>query len=154
GAMEAMGSVLMDLRLDRRQFGDLVTPGFGMLAAQRVSTAPAFLRLAVGDRVDALGRHQGPHPTRMSLLPAAAFPRQWAWRLPLDAYRVGRRRLGAVGGVLVEARPYLLDLLLRLGEALLQPGESGPDDRTGLVRETVPYVSRDRRRPVHVALIN
>jgi hypothetical protein len=62
----------MDLGLDRRQFGDLVMPGLGILAAQRVSTAPAVLRLAVGDRGDALGRHQGPHPTRMSLLPAAA----------------------------------------------------------------------------------
>ena len=45
----------------------MVTPWPGVLAAQGVSTSPAFLRLAVGDRGDALGRHRGPHPTRMSV---------------------------------------------------------------------------------------
>ena len=65
----------MHFRLDRRQFGHLVAPGLGVHAAQRVSTPPAFRRLAVGDRgEEPLGvARQSPHPADGALLATAAL---------------------------------------------------------------------------------
>jgi hypothetical protein len=89
----------------------------------------------------------------MTLLTTAALLRGRGGRLPLDADRISGRRLGAVGGILVEARPQLLDLPLRLNEPLFQPVNDSPDDRAGLLRQTVPDVLRDRGRPIHAAVI-
>jgi hypothetical protein len=55
GAAQAMKPVLVDLGLDRRQFGHLVVAGLGVLAAQGMSASPALRRLAIGDQGDALG---------------------------------------------------------------------------------------------------
>jgi hypothetical protein len=89
----------------------------------------------------------------MPLLPAPAPHRLRRGRLPLHADRVGRRRLGAVGGVLVEAGLQVLDLLIQLGNLPFQAIDHGPDDGTGLLRKTVPDVLRNRGRAVHAAVV-
>ena len=151
-ATQAMGPVFVDLGLDRRQLGHLVAPRLDILSAQRMAAAPAFGRLTVRDRCDALGRHQGPHPAGMPLPPTPSLLRWRLGWLPLDTDRVGRWWPGAVGGVLIEAALEILDLLPQLDDLPLQANDDGPHDRTGLVREAVPDVLRDRSRPVHAAV--
>jgi hypothetical protein len=89
----------------------------------------------------------------MPLLATPAFPRRRRGGLPLDADRVGRRRPGAVGGVLVEASVEILDLLLQFGDLSLKAVYDGPHDGASIVREAVPDVLGDRGRPVHAAVI-
>ncbi len=101
------------------------------------------------DRGNALRRHKGSHPPGVSLLTTSALPRRRRGWLPLDADRVGRRRPGAVGGVLVETCSQILDLPFRLRDVTVQAGDAGP----GLVREAVPDVLRDQSRPFHSAVI-
>jgi hypothetical protein len=153
GTTQAMESVFVDLRLDGRQLGHLVAPRLGVLTAQGMTASSALRRLAVGDRGAALGRYQGPHPAGMPLLPAPALLRRRLGRLPLDADRVGRRRPGAVGGVLVEARLEILNLLPQLDDLPLQAVDDGPHDDAGHVREAIPDVLGDRGRPVHAVVI-
>ena len=150
---QAVQAILVDLRLDGRQLGHLVAQRIGVLAGKLMPATATRRRLAFGDRGDALRGHQGPHTPGVSLLAAAAFPGRWYGGLPLRADRIGGRRFRAVGGVLVEAGPQLLDLLLRLGKPIIQPVDDGSNDRTGLLRETIPDVLRDRGRPVHAAVI-
>lgn len=143
----------MHLGPDRGQSGHLMTPGLGILTAQGVTASPAPRWLAVGDRSDAIGRHQGPHPAGMPVLAAPRFFRGRSGWPPLHPDRVGRRRPGAVGGILVDASLQVLDLLPQLDDLPLQAIDDDPDDSTGLVGKAVPDVLRDRRPPVHAAVI-
>ena len=51
-----MEPVLIDHRLDRRHFGDLMPDRFRVIAAQVVAAPPAALRLALDDLAELLGR--------------------------------------------------------------------------------------------------
>src|SRR5947209_7261943 len=80
-----------------------MTPGLGILAAQWATASPALGWLAVCHGGEAIGRHQGPDPAGGALLATPGFSGGWRGRLPLRPDGVGRRRLGTVGGILVDA---------------------------------------------------
>ena len=130
----------MNLRLDGRKLGHLVTPWVGIFAAQRVPASPALRRLAVGARSDAIGRHQSPHPAGVPLLATPKFLRGRRGRFPLHPDWVGRGRPGAIGGILGNACLQILDLLPQFSDLPLQAVNDGRNEDTGLAREAVPDV--------------
>jgi hypothetical protein len=139
-----MEPVLIDDRLDRRHFGDLVPDRFGVVAVQLVTAPAASLRLALDDLAELFGRDQGSGVVATTRLPAPLLARGGHRRPSLDRGWVGRRRLGGVGGVLVET-------LLQFSDAEFQGRESGPDGGLGLGWHGGPERLRDRGRIAHAA---
>jgi len=101
------------------------------------------------DRRNPFRRDQGPQPSGLSLLTTPTLPRRRHGRLPLHTDRIRRRRFGAVGGVLVEAGFQVVDLLLQLGDLLLQTADQRQDGRLHLRRQRLPDLRRKRRRIRH-----
>jgi hypothetical protein len=97
-----MEAILGDPRSDRGKFCHLVEQRSGVLTGEVMATASALQGLAVAGLVDSLGGDQGAGVTAMSGLPSASLARGRSGRPSLDRRRVGGRRLGGVGGVLVE----------------------------------------------------
>ena len=86
-----MEPVLIDHRLDRRHFGDLMPDRFGVVAVQVVAAPAAARRLALDDLAELLGRDQGAGVVAMAGLPAPLLARGGGRRPPLDRGRVGGR---------------------------------------------------------------
>jgi hypothetical protein len=53
--VQTVEPILRDRRLDRRDLGDLMTQGLGILTGQAVAATPAVRGLAVEGLVDLLG---------------------------------------------------------------------------------------------------
>jgi site-specific DNA recombinase len=102
-AREAVQPIFVHDRFDLRQFGDLMDQRVGVLAGQRMTAAPTGGGLAVLRGAELLGRDQGTERLAMAGLSAALSPGRRAGRLSLQTDRVGRRGLGRVGGVELEA---------------------------------------------------
>ena len=83
----AMAPIFSDVRLERRQFGDLMAPGIADVGAgmQGVVAMATSVGDHVDDRVDALSGHQGAPVARMARLPtwfAAALQTPTSFTLP------------------------------------------------------------------------
>ena len=70
-AVQAVKPILRDHRLDRRDLGDLMKQGLGILTGQAVATTSAVRGLAVEGLVDVFGGDQGPGVTAMAGLSSA-----------------------------------------------------------------------------------
>ena len=79
-----MEPVLIDDRLHRRYFGDLVAERFGVIAVKVIATPAAAGRPALDDLPELLGRDQGSGVMSMAGLPAPLLPRGCRRRSPLD----------------------------------------------------------------------
>ncbi len=89
-----MEPVLIDDRLHRRHFGDLVAEWFGVIAVKVIATPAAAGRPALDDLPELLGRDQGPGVMAMTGLPAPFLPRGGCRRSSLERGRIGGRGLG------------------------------------------------------------
>jgi len=144
--VQAREPILRDDRLDRGDLGDLMAQGLEVLTGQARTTTAAVRGLAVEGLVALLGGDQGPGVPAMAGLSAAPLAGRGSGRASLDGGGIGRRRLGGVGGVLVEAFFEVSDPALQLAD---DPG----DDCLGLGGEGLPDVLRDRSRPAHTVFI-
>ena len=68
-----MKPILRDHRLDRRDLGDLMTQGLGILTGQAMATTSAVRGFAVEGLVDLLGGDHGPGVTAMAGLSTASL---------------------------------------------------------------------------------
>jgi hypothetical protein len=117
-----MESILGDHRLERRDLGDLMEQGLGILTGQAMATTAAVRGLADERLLDLLGRDQEPGVTAMAGLSAASLAGRGRGRAAFDGGRIGRGGLGGVGGVLVEAFFEVSDPALQLAD---DPGDNG-----------------------------
>ncbi len=145
-AGQAMEPVLVDHRLDRRHFGDLMADRLGVVAVERLAAGPAHGGLALEDLTELIRRDQGPGLAAMSGLAASLLPRGGRRRPSLDRGRVGRRRLGRVGGVLV-------DPLFQDGDPPLEGLDQRRNGGLRFRRERVPKRLRERRPFHHVNVL-
>ena len=67
-----MEPIFVDRRSDRRDFGDLMSDRFGIVAEERPTAASTFGRPALDDLTDLLGRYEGPDLALMTGLPEGA----------------------------------------------------------------------------------
>jgi site-specific DNA recombinase len=145
-AVQAMEPILGDHRLDRRDLGDLMAQGLGILTGQAVAATSAVRGLAIEGLVDLLGGNQGAGVAVMAGLPSTPLAGGSGGRPSLDGGGIGRRRLGGVGGVLVEP-------LFEVSDPLFQLVDDLGDHHLGVGGEGLPDVLRDRSRPSHTIII-
>jgi hypothetical protein len=126
-----MEPVLVHHRLDRRQFGDLVSDRLGVIALQRLVTPPAFGRLAVDDLPELLGRYERTGLASMAGLAAPLLARGRSRRRSLDRGGIGGGWPGRVGGVLA-------DPLFEVGDPSLEGLDQHRHRRLRLGRESIP----------------
>ena len=116
---EAVTAVLGDDRPDRRHVPDLMTQRLRVIAIQRLLAMAAGRRFAVVDGVGVID--EGALDLGVSELTARfVVGRRLGWGA-FQGRRVGRGRLGGIGGVLVEALLEFRHLLMKLLKALLVP---------------------------------
>jgi hypothetical protein len=139
-------SVFIDVGTNRRDFGDLMSNRVKVFALEGGPTASTVRRLDLERLSEVLGRDQRPGVALVSRLAPALPPRRRNGRPPLelDGGRVGRGRLGGVGGVLIE-------LGLQIGDPLLQRGDHSQDGRLGFRGYGAPERFGDRRVRAHTA---
>ena len=128
---QTMEPILVDHRPDRRHFGHLVSDRLGVVAMQLVAAPSALGRLAFNDLPELLRRDQGSGLVAMAGLAAPLLSRgrnRWS---PLDRRGIRRRRLGGVGGVLV-------DPLLQLGDPSFEGSHHRNNRRLCVRRERIP----------------
>src|SRR4051794_17812228 len=89
GAHQAMEPVFVHRRLDRWQFGDLMSDRLGVVALQRLVAPAAFGRLAVDDSPELLGGYEGTGLATMAGLPAPLLARGRSRRTSLDRGGIG-----------------------------------------------------------------
>jgi len=114
-----MKPILIDDRLDPGQFGDLVDQRLGVVAGEFMTTTATRVGLAVERLADLLRRHQGTARLTMSALPAAFLLAGRSRRFPFHPNRIGRGRLGRVGGIELEPVLEIDEAVLKEGNALL-----------------------------------
>ena len=141
-----MQPVLIDVGLNRRDLGDLVPERVGVVTLERGTTPAAVGRLDLVRVPELFGWDESPGVAGMSWLAATLPPGGRCGRPPLelDRGRVGRGRLGGVGGVLAEP-----DLQIR--DPLFQGDDDGQDGRLGFRRHGLPKRFGDRRVRAHTA---
>ena len=99
-ASEAVAAVFGDERLDRRHVPDLMTQRLRVVAIQRLLAMAAGCRFAVVDGVRVID--EGALDLGVSLLTARfVVGRRLGWGA-FEGRRIGRRRLGGVGRILLE----------------------------------------------------
>ena len=116
GAGQPVESVFIDVGADRRDLGDLVPQrDRGLHPGAQAPQPPQCVGLTSKVSRSLLGRDQRPGVSLVAGLAATLPPGRRGRRPPLDLHggRVGRGRLGRVGGVLVEPRLQLSDPLLQ-----------------------------------------
>ena len=97
--------------------------------------------------VDLFGRDERAVGLAMSRLPAAFSLLRRSRGFPLHADRIGRGRLGRVGGVELESRFQVEDSrCFEIDDPLLHSTETAGDRRLGVGRNLVPEFIRDRKR--------
>jgi hypothetical protein len=149
GAAQTVESVLVDQRLDLRQFGDLVNQGSRVITGQGVAAAAAIRGPALGDRSHLLRWDQAAQRPAMSRLPTPFSTRGRGRRLAFQPDGVGRRRLGGIGGIELEPGLEIADPLLQLGDPRLVRLQDNQDGGLGLRRHRIPERFRDGRLSDH-----
>ena len=114
---EAVTAVLGDDGPHRRNIPDLMTQRLRVVAMQRPLAMAADCRFAVVDGIGVID--EGTLGLSVSVLTAGFFGRGRLGRCAFEGRRVGGRRLGGVGGVLVEALLEFRHLLLKFLKPLL-----------------------------------
>jgi hypothetical protein len=122
---QAMESILRDHWLDRRDLGDLMKQGLGILTDQAMATPSAVRGLADDGLMDLLGRDQWPAVAAMAGLSPTPLAGRGGERASLDGGGIGGRGLGGVGGILVE-------LFFEVSDPLLQVVNDPGDHCLGL----------------------
>jgi hypothetical protein len=89
-----MEPVLIDHRLDRWHFGDLVPERFGIIALEIVTAPATVRRLALDDQAELLRRDQGSGMMAMAGLPAPPLPRRGSRGSSFDRGGIGGGGLG------------------------------------------------------------
>jgi hypothetical protein len=125
----------------------------------RVFAIKGLLALSAGGRLhrdgllNLLRRHQGPLLAGVARLPAPSATGRGLRRPGFDVGRVAGRWAGGVGGVLVEALPQVIDLLLEGLQPLLILLDEGQDSRVSGRRNLAPESNRDRRNRRHINIL-
>ena len=141
-----MEPVFVHRRLDWWHLGDLVSDRFGVIALQRLTAPAALGRLAVDDLADLFGRDKGAGLALMARLSASLLARGRGRRPSLDRGRIGRGRLGGVGGILAEP-------LFEVGDSLLKGLHQPGDGHLRLGRKCLPESLRDRWLSHHATVL-
>ena len=133
-----MEPILVDDRLDPGEFGHLVDQGFRVVTGELMTATSTSTGLAVDRLADLLGRDQGAVGLAMSGLAATLlFTGRRGW-LPLQSDRIGRRRLGGVGGVELEPILKVLDPRFELFDPPFVVSDERKDRRLDLWRSRLP----------------
>jgi hypothetical protein len=138
--------VLIDDRADGRQFGNLVTQRFGIIALKLMTALPAVRRLTPDHVTELVRWNQGANTTKVAGLPASFLAGGRSWRASLHRRGVGRGRLGGVGRVLVKP-------LLQGGDTLLEGEDQRKHSCLSSRRNRVPDILRERRSIRHSAFL-
>ncbi len=138
-----MEPMLVDEGLDLGQFGDLMDQRFGIVANEPLAATAAGNRLAVERLADLLGRHQVAVELAMPGLAAAFLPPGRSRGFTLHSNRIGRGRLGRVGGVELEPRFEVTDPCCQFVDPLLHRRGNGDDGRLCVGRHLGPKFIRD-----------
>jgi hypothetical protein len=149
GTAQAMESVLVDRGLDLGQFGDLVNPRSRVITDQGVATAAAVRRPAPGDRAHLLRWDQAPQGRAMSRLPTPFSTGGWGGRLAFQSDGVGRRGLGGIGGIALQAGLQIADAALQLGDPSGEGVKDGQEGKLGFQWDGLPQRFRDGRLRDH-----
>jgi hypothetical protein len=126
-----MEPVLIHHGEDRRHLGDLMADRLGIITGEGVAAEAALGRLAVDDLADLFGRNKGAGLAVMARLSASLLARGRSRRPSLDRGRIGRRRLGGIGGILAEA-------FFEVGDSPLKGLHEPGDGRLCLGRKCLP----------------
>jgi hypothetical protein len=148
-----MEPILVDDRYDLGEFGDLMDQGRGILALEIVTATTAVRRLALEGLVDLLGGDQRALGLTPSGLSAAFLLAGRSGGLPLHSDRIGRGRLGGVGGVELQSGLEVADAGFELGDVLEMALNQDEDRRLDLGRGAAPKRIRERRRGCHLSKI-
>ena len=118
---------------------------------QRLLAMAAGRRFAVVDGVGVID--EGALDLGVSELTARfVVGRRLGWGA-FQGRRVGRGRLGGIGGVLVEALLEFSDLRAEFLKALLIPLNKSQDGHLGSGRYLIPQFNRDRRKGRHTSIL-
>src|SRR5262249_29844639 len=136
---------------DGRHVPDLMTQRLRVVAVQGLLAMAAGAWFAVVDGVGVID--EGALDLGVSALTACfVVGRRLGWGA-FEGGRVGRRRLGGVGGVLVEPLLEISHLLVKFLKALLVALDKSQDGCLGNGRNLVPQFSRDRRNGRHTSIL-
>jgi hypothetical protein len=142
--------ILEDVRLDRRQFEELVTQRPRVLSSQGVAAAPAFRRFA---GLNIVGGQQRRRMRFVSALTAAGTFRALTRRTAFDVWKIAGGRLRGIARILAEPLLQLLDALLKSGDPLFVPPHNNQQRRLNRRRDLIPqFLGNSRLRP-HAAVI-
>ena len=144
-----MTAVLGDDGPDVRHVPDLMTLRLRVIAMQRLLAISAGCGFALVDSVRVID--EGTLGLGVSALTAGFVGRGGLGGRTLEGRRVGRRRLGGVSGVLVEALLEFMDLLLQGLQSPLILLDEGQDRCLCGRRDLVPKFSRDGWLQTHAA---
>jgi hypothetical protein len=122
-----------------------------VVAMQRLLAMAAGRRFAVADGVGVID--EGALGLGVPMLTAHFVGGRQLWGCSFESRRVGRRRLGGVGGVLVESLLEFRHLLVKFLKALLVPLDKSQDGCLGVGRYLLPQLSRDRRNGRHTSIL-
>jgi hypothetical protein len=142
-------AILRHLGLHRRYLSDLVPAGLRVFAVKGLTALPAGRWLERDSLLDPVGRDQVALLAGVARLPAPLATRCRLGRPAFDLRRVAGGRAGRVSGVLVEALPQCIDLLLKGLQPLLILLDEVQDRHLGGRRYLAPVVNRNRRNRQH-----
>jgi hypothetical protein len=144
-----MAAVLGDDGPDARHVPDLMTQRLRVVALKRLLAMAAGYRFAIVDGVEVID--EGALDLGVSALTARFVVGRWLEWGAFEGRRVGRGRLGGIGGVLLEALLEFSDLLLQFLQSSLVMLDEGQDRRLCGRRDLVPKLSRDGWLRTHAA---
>ncbi len=133
-----MEPILVDDRLDPGQVGDLMDYRFEVVASESMTATATGVGLAVERLADLLGRYQDALGFSMSGLATALLPAGRSRGFPLHPDRIGRGRLGRVGGVELEPVLEIAEPVFKAGDPLLVGLNQRDDPRLQFRRGRVP----------------
>jgi hypothetical protein len=146
-----MAAVLGDDGPNGRHVPDLMTQRLRVIAMQRLLAIAAGRWFAIVDSIGVID--EGALGLGMSGLSTGFLVgRRIGWRA-FEGRWVGRRRLGGVGGVLVEPLLECGHLVVKFLKALLVPLDKSQDGCLGIGRDLLPQLSRDRRNGRHANIL-
>ena len=118
---------------------------FRVLADQVMTTTPTSGGLAMYCLGNLCGRHEYAVGVAMPRLPATFWFAGRGRRLALQAYRIGRRRLGRVRRIQLEPCFEVADPGFQLGDPLLHRAKHGCERRLGVGCNLLPEFVRNRQ---------